>query len=229
MQTMTRTLTLLMTALLFACDASSSDTPTLDSSEVAQHDIKPDKQISTESITTLEIEPQQQWVNAPDWRPFITDTPAKQARKPFSLPKENISKLKEFFHENTNAIEIQDEGFFENEHIFNGDIKYSNGTSIMYTFNKKNNNYFNELFLMYGEYKPNESFSPADKDIIYKILEISGADNPEDFFQELINSPQITKYEGCTVQQKQSKYAMVDLTSCEFDNRTDLSLYNPKS
>ena len=230
MKTIKLALTLVITALFSACDATSSDSLTLDSGKAIESAVTLDEQNSAESVLSSNMEPQiQEDFNTTDWAPLITRTPAKQAHEPFFLPDENVKRLKKSFHRKTNSTKIQDDGFFENEHVFYGHIDYSSGISISYLFDKENNNYFNRSFLMRGNYKLNRQFNRIDKDIIYKILEISGADDPEIFFQELISSPKITKYKGCIVQQKQSKYAMVDLTSCEFDNRTDLSLYNPKS
>lgn len=60
------------------------------------------------------------------------------------------------------------------------------------------------------------------------MLEISGVDNPDQFLQQLLASPKITKYTGCTVQLKPVEYGVIDLTSCEDDDATVLALYNPK-
>ena len=229
MKTIKLALALVSIALLAACDATSSDSLTLDSGKAIEPIITLDKQNSAESVLVSNTEPHiQQDINTTDWAPLITKTPAKQAHEPFFLPEENVRKLRYLFHGNNDSIHLKDESFFENEHVFYGHIDYLNDISISYSFDKKNNKYFNESFLMRGEYKTTKQLDNLYKDIIYEILDISGADNPEVFFQELISSPKITKYKGCTVQQKQSKYAMVDLTSCEFDNRTDLSLYKSK-
>ena len=227
MKTIKLALTLGITSILAACDATSSDTLTLDSGKVIESTVIQDEQSSTNSVLPFKTRPKiQQGFNTTDWAPLITNTPAKQVHKPFFLPQKNVSKLKDFFYGNKNYINIKDKSFFENQHIFYGYVDYLNGISISYSFNKENNKYFSESFLMRGEY---EQINNSHEDIIYKILDISGANDPELFFQELISSPKITKYKGCIVQQKQSKYAMVDLTSCEFDNRTDLSLYNSES
>ena len=222
-------LTLMIATSLVACDTNSSDSLTFDSGKAVKSTAKLDEKSSIESVSSSNTEPQlQQDINTTDWAPLITKTPAKQPHEPFFLPEENIRKLKYFFHKNKNSVNVKDESFFENEHVFYGYIDYLNGTSISYLFNKENNKYFSESFLIRGEYKIIEQLDNSYKDILYKILDISGADNPEIFFQELVNSPKITKYKGCTIHQKQSKYAIVDLTSCEFDNRTDLSLYSLK-
>lgn len=220
----------LMTAIsLIACDTNSSDSFTLDSGKVIESTVTPDEQNGTERISISSTESQiQQGFNTTDPVPFITKTPAKQVHDPFFLPEENVKKLKYLSHRNNDAANVKDKSFFENEHVFYGYIDYLNGTSISYLFNKENDKYFSESFLMRGEYKLIKQLDSSYKDTIYKILDISGANDPEFFFQELISSPEITKYRGCIVQQKQSKYAMVDLTSCEFDNRTDLSLYKSK-
>lgn len=67
------------------------------------------------------------------------------------------------------------------------------------------------------------------ENIIYKISDLSSVDNHPQFFQALLDSPKITKYTGCVMQHKQSKYAMVEIIFCEDNNRTDLSLYNSES
>ena len=61
------------------------------------------------------------------------------------------------------------------------------------------------------------------------MLQVNGVENPQLFFQELTASPKITKFTGCVVQQKQSKYSVIDLTFCEDDVISILTSYNPKS
>ena len=222
-------LALVSIALLAACDATSSDSLTLDSGKVIEPTVILDEQNSAESISTSKTEPQiQQGFNTTDPAPFITRTPAKQVHEPFFLPDENVKKTKKLFHKDYNLNQINSKQFDETAYDFFVVIQYDDGTILDYSLDKVNNKYFVKRFTLAGKYQPHDPFNKLDEDIIYKILDISGADNPEIFFQELINSPKITKYKGCTVQQKQSKYAMVDLTSCEFDNRTDLSLYKSK-
>ena len=229
MKTIKLALTLVITALFAACDATSSDSLTLDSGKVIEPTVILDEQNSAESISTSKTEPQiQQGFNTTDPAPFITKTPAKQVHEPFFLPDENVKKTKKLFHKDYNLNQINSKQFDETAYGFFVVIQYDDGTILDYSLDKVNNKYFVKRFTLAGKYQPHDPFNKLDEDIIYKILAISGADNPEIFFQELINSPKITKYKGCTVQQKQSKYAMVDLTSCEFDNRTDLSLYKSK-
>ena len=229
MKTIKLALTLVITALFAACDATSSDSLTLDSGKVIEPTVILDEQNSAESISTSKTEPQiQQGFNTTDPAPFITKTPAKQVHEPFFLPDENVKKTKKLFHKDYNLNQINSKQFDETAYGFFVVIQYDDGTILDYSLDKVNNKYFVKRFTLAGKYQPHDPFNRLDEDIIYKILDISGADNPEIFYQELINSPIITKYKGCTVQQKQSKYAMVDLTSCEFDNRTDLSLYKSK-
>ncbi|MBE0443332.1 MULTISPECIES: hypothetical protein [unclassified Psychrobacter] len=223
-------LTIVITTLLTACDATSSDSLTLDSGKAVKSTVTLDKQNSAESVLVSNTEPHiQQDINTTDWAPLITRTPAKQAHEPFFLPDENVKKTKKLFHKDYNLNQINSKQFDETAYGFFVVIQYDDGTILDYSLDKVNNKYFVKRFTLAGKYQPLDPFNKLNKAVVYQILEISGADNPEIFFQELINSPKITKYKGCTVQQKQSKYAMVGLTSCEFDNRTDLSLYNPKS
>ncbi|MBH0065007.1 hypothetical protein [Psychrobacter sp. SZ93C1] len=229
MKVMKLTFTLVITTLFAACDATSSDSLTLDSGKVIEPTVILDEQNSAENISTSKTEPQiQQGFNTTDPTPFITKTPAKQVHEPFFLPDENVKKTKKLFHKDYNLNQINSKQFDETAYGFFVVIQYNDGTILDYSLDKVNNKYFVKRFTLAGKYQPHDPFNKLDEDIIYKILDISGADNPEVFFQELISSPKITKYKGCTVQQKQSKYAMVDLTSCEFDNRTDLSLYKSK-
>lgn len=230
MKTMKLALTLVITVLFTACDPVSFDSVTLDSDKAVKSTVTLDEQNSAESISTSKTEPQiQQGFNTTDPAPFITKTPAKQAHEPFFLPDENVKKTKNLFHKDYNLNQINSKQFDETAYGFFVVIQYDDGTILDYSLDKVNNKYFVKRFTLAGNYQPHDPFNKLNKSIVYKILEISGADNPELFFQELISSPKITKYKGCIVQQKQSKYAMVDLTSCEFDNRTDLSLYKSKS
>ncbi|MGP9715857.1 hypothetical protein ACT3TI_14030, partial [Psychrobacter sp. AOP22-C1-22] len=230
MKTIKLALTLIVTALFTACDATSSDSLTLDSGKAIELTVTLNEQNSAESLSTSKTEPQiQQSFNTTDPVPLITKTPAKQAHEPFFLPDENVKKTKNLFHKDYNLNQINSKQFDETAYGFFVVIQYDDGTVLDYSLDKVNNEYFVKRFTLASKYQPHDPFNKLNKYIVYKILDISGADNPEIFFQELINSPKITKYRGCTVQQKQSKYAMVDLTSCEFDNRTDLSLYKSKS
>ncbi|CAM3431654.1 hypothetical protein GCM10016272_03280 [Psychrobacter glaciei] len=223
-------LTLVITALFAACDATSSDSLTLDSGKAFKSTVQLDEKSSAESVLSSDMEPQiQEDFNTTDWAPLITRTPAKQAHEPFFLPDENVKKIRDFFNKNQNRKQIKNRQFEETAYGFFSVIQYYDDTILDYSLDKVNNKYFVKMSNLRGNYQPHEPFNNTHKDAVYKMLNISGADNPEIFFQQLISSPKITKYKGCTVQQKQSKYAMVDLTSCEFDNRTDLSLYNPKS
>ena len=223
-------ITLVVITLFAACDATSSDSVTLNSEEVIKPSVTLAEPKSAESISNPKSEPQiQQGFNTTDPVPFIIRTPAKQAREPFFLPDENVKETKNLFHKDYSLNQINSKQFDETAYGFFVVIQYDDGTILDYSLDKVNNKYFVKRFTLAGKYQPHEPFNNIHKDVVYKILEISGADDPEVFFQELISSPKITKYKGCTVQQKQSKYAMVDLTSCEFDNRTDLSLYNPES
>ncbi|SLJ84067.1 hypothetical protein [Psychrobacter sp. DAB_AL43B] len=230
MKTIKLALTLVITTLLAACDATSSDSLTLDSGKVIESAVTLDEQNSAESVSLSKTEPHiQQEFNTTDWAPHITKTPAKQAHEPFFLPDENVKKIRNFFNKNQNKKQIKNKQFEETAYGFFSVIQYYDDTILDYSLDKVNNKYFVKMSNLRGHYQPHEPFNNIHKDAVYKMLDISGADDPEIFFQELISSPKITKYKGCTVQQKQSKYAMVDLTSCEFDNRTDLSLYKSKS
>ena len=220
------TLTLVITTIFVACDSTSSDSLTPDSAKAIKTTKTLDKNSRDESVWPSNTKPQiQQAFNTTDPTPFITKTPAKQAYKPFFLPDKNVKKTKKLFHKDYNLNQINSKQFDETAYGFFVVIQYDDGTILDYSLDKVNNEYFVKRFTLAGKYQPHEPFNNIHKGVVYKILEISGADDPEVFFQELISSPKITKYKGCTVQQKQSKYAMVDLTSCEFDNRTDLSLY----
>ncbi|MBE0408005.1 hypothetical protein ACT3TI_13880 [Psychrobacter sp. AOP22-C1-22] len=226
MKTIKLALTLVITTLLAACDATSSDSLTLDSGKAVKSTVQLDEKSSAESVSSSNIETQiQEGFNTTDPVPFITNPPAKQAREPFFLPEENVKNIKNFFFNNYNENQIKNKQYDETAYGFFGVIQYNDGTILDYSLDKVNNKYFVKMSNLRGNYQLRNSFNNIHKDTVYKMLDISGVDDPEIFFQELISSPKITKYKGCTVQQKQSKYAMVDLTSCEFDNIAELNLY----
>lgn len=164
-----------------------------------------------------------------DLEPRITSTPAKQSQTRFSLPQLNTEKLKTSFYDDMQVEKIEGENINEDLNSFYGLVQYSDDTFIHYSFEKEKDQYFGKLFYVAVPQKFTEAFSDFQKNIIYKMIDVSGADNPPQFFQELLDSPKITKYTECVVQQKQSKYVMVEMTFCEDDDRTDISLYNPKS
>jgi uncharacterized lipoprotein YajG len=84
MKTIKLALALVSIALLAACDATSSDSLTLDSGKAIEPIITLDKQNSAESVLVSNTEPHiQQDINTTDWAPLITKTPAKQAHEPF--------------------------------------------------------------------------------------------------------------------------------------------------
>ena len=142
MKTIKLVLALVSIALRAACDATSSDSFTLDSGKAVKSTVTLDKQSSAESVLVSNTKPHiQQDINTTDWAPLITKTPAKQAHEPFFLPEENVRKLRYLFHGNNDSIHLKDEGFFENEHVFYGHIDYLKDISISYSFDKKNNKY----------------------------------------------------------------------------------------
>lgn len=167
-----------------------------------------------------------------DWEPRITSTPAKQPHQPFYLPKSNIEKIKTYFYSDVITNESTIKSLIDNDVILEGYVSNSDGTILSYAFQKEDEKYIGKEFYLAGDYQLRQKLTSTYKDTVYKMLEISGTDNPEQFLQELLASPKITKYTGCIVQQKPVKYGVIDLTSCEEDNgtvlATVLSLYNPE-
>lgn len=164
-----------------------------------------------------------------DWEPRRTSTPASQSYDSYYLPETNIKKIKTYFYDNIADNEVIEKRINEDDYYFSGYVEFNDNTSITYYFDKEKGSYFSERFYLAIENETNATFNDFHKNIIYKMLEVNGVENPELFFQELTASPKITKFTGCIVQQKQSKYSIIDLTFCEDDDINILTSYNLES
>ena len=72
MNTMKLALTLVITALLTACDATSSDSLTLDSGKALKSTVQLDEKNSAESVSSSDMEPQtQEDFNTKDLTPAV--------------------------------------------------------------------------------------------------------------------------------------------------------------
>lgn len=223
--------TLLLSSSLLACDNKSAELKGIEQNQSTNNTVSNTDNVSTNQqypaidgdIDEIEND------FSVDWEPRVTSTPAKQSQTRFYLPQLNTEKLKTSFYDDMQVEKIEGENINEDFNSFYGLVQYSDDTFIHYSFEKEKDQYFGKLFYVAVPQKSTEAFSNFQKDIIYKMIDVSGADNPPQFFQELLDSPKITKYTECVVQQKQSKYVMVEMTFCEDDDRTDISLYNSES
>lgn len=219
---------LLLSTLSVACDIKSIDKDSSfkhQNDEQDTHDLNHNKDVKSK---LSEVDEVQIDTVSSEWEPRVIQTPVGQQHKSFLMPKENIEKIKSYFYNTVDAKQVKEKQLEENDYILYGYIRYLDDTVLEYDFRKGDREYSGHRFGFGGNYKTNEDFSEFNKHIIYKMLDASGIDSPQVFFQELINSPKITKYKGCTVQLKKAKYGMIDLTSCKEDNLTSLSLYNPE-
>lgn len=214
--------------ILASCDTASTAIKKIDSDQNINNASlsTEDQKINEDKI--IEAEEAQIDLDYPvDWEPKITSTPAKQPHKSLYLPKSNIQKIKTYFYDDIDIDNVKEKKLDEDEYFFSGHVIYIDNSSIIYYFDKDNNEYSSERLNLNIRQKPIKDFNDFHKDTIYKMLEVGGAENPKKFFEELVDSSEITKYEGCTVQQKQVKYGMVDITSCIDDDKTVLTIYNP--
>ena len=219
----------LFSVLIIACNADSTNRST-------EQGYKLDNALS--SIETEEIEKEvlvetNEYISDTEsdieWQPYMLSTPAIQARERFKLPASEVQKIKKYFYNNIETDEVQGKQLDESDYDFYGLVQYDDNTILNYSFDKEKGEYLGKRFALGGSYALSKKFTDSNKDIVYKMLDVSGVKNPKVFFKELLDSPKITEYEGCTVQQKKAKYGMIELTSCELDDATALSLYNPKS
>lgn len=166
--------------------------------------------------------------NSIDWEPRIIKTPVSQPRKNFYFPESNIQEIKDYFYNDVDTSKVKEKYLDENNYIFRGYVQYTDNVVFDYSFIKDKDGYFGKTYTLTSNYKESKNFNDFQKSLIYKVLEISEVDDPQKFFQELLESPEITKYTGCTVQLKKAKYGIIDLTSCKEDDATVLALYNPE-
>ena len=223
-------ITLLFSPSLLACDNKSAEIKGIEQNKSTNNTVSNTDNVSTnQQYPAIDGDIDEIENNFfVDWEPRVTSTPAKQSQTRFSLPQLNTEKLKTSFYDDMQVEKIEGENINEDLNSFYGLVQYSDNTFIHYSFEKEKDQYFGKLFYVAVPQKPTEAFSNFQKNIIYKMIDVSGADNPPQFFQELLDSPKIINYTECVVQQKQSKYVMVEMIFCEDDDRTDISLYNPE-
>lgn len=213
--------------LLISCDALSTTNNTEDENTVNLKHIVEKEKTKKDALRVIEAdiitsEP------SVDWEPRIIKTPVSQPHRPFYFPEPRAQEIKNYLYKEIDSNLIKRKQLDENNYLFRGYIQYIDGIDFDYSFIKNEEGYFGKTYTLSSDYKANGEFSELHMNLIYKMLEISSIENPQQFFQELINSPKITKYTGCTVQLKKAKYGVIDLTSCEEDDATVLALYNPE-
>ncbi|MBE0443533.1 MULTISPECIES: hypothetical protein [unclassified Psychrobacter] len=217
----------MLSILLISCDAFSTNDNTKDENTDNLKHIIEEEKIKEDALRVIEADIV---ISEPsvDWEPRIIKTPVSQPHKPFYFPESRAQEIKNYLYREIDSNLIKGKQLDENKYLFRGYIQYIDGIDFDYSFIKDTEGYFGKTYTLSSDYKSNEEFSKLHMNLIYKMLEISSIENPQQFFQELINSPKITKYTGCTVQLKQAKYGVIDLTSCEEDDATVLALYNPE-
>lgn len=218
----------ILVLLLTSCDVTSTNVQSTEQLQAVDNTVHNNEEAISIRASVKKDNVKVEDYPSPEWEPRIIKTPVSQPHKPFCLPTSNAKKIRAYFYNNIDINRVKEKKIDESDNFFSGHVLYNNDTSIIYFFDKEQERYLGEKFVLSGNYVLSKSFSEFHKDIIYKMLEVSGAENPKQFFQELIDSSEITEYEGCTVQQKQAKYGMIDLTSCIDDDMTVLSLYNPE-
>lgn len=220
--------TLIVSMLMTSCDNTSTDIKDMEhgktDNKISQN-IKIEETEKEKLVDTKETANQNESYG--EIVPYFMRAPSYRAYRSIDLPESNLRKVKSYFYNNVDSKMIKDKDFSEDGHGFNGTVDYVNNTSIRYSFKKEKSNVVADILSFNSTFRINNNFSESDKDNIYKILEISGVQNPEQFFQQLITSIKITEYSECIVQQKRAKYGMIELTACEADDVTILNLYNP--
>ncbi|MFZ2554748.1 hypothetical protein [Psychrobacter urativorans] len=218
--------------LMVACNADSTDIQNIKQKQTTDSVLlsKEDDEIKAENSTeTTEIEDVTGPYISSDWEPRRTSTPASQSHYSYHLPEPNIRKIKAYFYDNIADNEVIEKRINEDDYYFSGYVEYNDNISITYYFDKDKGSYFSERFYLAIKDNRDATLNDFQKNIVYKMLQVNGVENPQLFFQELTASPKITKFTGCVVQQKQSKYSVIDLTFCEDDVISILTSYNPKS
>ena len=132
-----------------------------------------------------------------------------------------------YFYDNVINENYVRKSFNEDDYDMQGSIDYNNGSSINYYIHKIAP-YGNDVFQFHGKYATTQNFSGFDKEIIYKMLDIVGVSSPTEFFQQLLDSPENEDYTacGCTIQEKETEKLMIEISICEANNATILSIYN---
>lgn len=218
-----------LSVLLISCNACSTDIQNTEQKQDINSSIQDidNKAIKKEASTEVK-EDTMVLESLVEWEPRMIRTPTSAPHKDFYLPDSNVQKIKPYLYNDIDINRIKEKYLDENNYIFRGYVQYFDNTTIDYSFKKDKSGYSGTEFYLAGNYELSIAFSEFNKNIIYKMLEISGAENPKVFFQELVDSPKITKYTGCTVQLKEVKYGVIDLTSCKEDDATVIALYNPE-
>ena len=159
--------------------------------------------------------------------PCVTQGRAYNAHNPLLLSAESSNKFKTYFYENITDEEAIDKWLLEGDEKIDGGVRYNNGSSINYYIHKIAP-YGNDVFQFHGKYATTQNFSDFDKEIIYKMLDIVGVSSPTEFFQQLLDSPENEDYTacGCTIQEKKTEKLMIEISICEANNATILSIYN---
>lgn len=162
--------------------------------------------------------------------PNYLEAPSYRQHKLLDVPLNTKKQLSAFFLKNFNAnvVEVKDiiEPSESNYNLAQGTIIFNDGY-LAYTLPSPNESYKNSL-IRYTSNNSKQKFTDFENEMLYRIISISGEENPQKFLQELVASKKNHDYKGCYIQQKESKLSIVELAVCDSDNKKFLTLYNPK-
>lgn len=213
--------------LVSACDFSERNTNLLEKSDnigLQTEDLDYIK--NTKSSINLEQVEEDNLIRT-EVEPNYIHIPSYQTFKSINLPEISLEKITIYFYQNLNSEKVIEKEFIEDDNRFRGHVIFNDGTTFKYDLQKNKNNFKADVFQYDGNFEMSQGFSEFQKSNIYKMLEISGSEDPHQFFKELLNSPEITSYVGCTIKQKKILHGTIELAYCKEDDVTILSLYNP--
>ena len=216
--------------LLCSCNNSSSSKTTtsqvVETTKIQSNQNTENNISKTTSYKEIELE-QECGDCAP---PNYLEVPSYQHHKLLDISSNAKEHLSAFLLKNLNPniVEIKEiiEPSESNDNLAQGTIVFNDGY-LAYTLPSPNESYKNSL-IRYTSNNSTQPFTKFENEMLYKIITISGAQNPEKFLQELISSKKNYDYKGCYIQQENSKLGVIELAVCETDNKKFLTLYNPK-
>ncbi|STZ63359.1 Uncharacterised protein [Moraxella lacunata] len=136
-----------------------------------------------------------------------------------------------FFTEKVEKRLISSQEFSKDEDnsIF-GRINYCNTSEIIYNFSPihyTKNIRKDDIVYLKGHLN-DIKFDELDRYNIYQIIRLGGENNPEKFFENLMNTPSLKGNYSCDIRQKEVPYGMVEMAYCaEYNKLTVITLYNP--
>ena len=154
---------------------------------------------------------------------YYYNTPAFLHYNPLYLPVSAKKELYEIFineKSSNKSVDIYD----ITDH--SGFIKYQNNTTLSYNLSETANISDGVNYIVYQSNI--NKLTKSDIAMFLKLIHMSGERDSELFLDQLISSQKLNNYPQCTVQQKQAKYGMIELSICEAENIIAFSLYNPQ-